>query len=715
MIDLELEAPEVDADEEAPAFNRRLALAVVFVTLIGAIVAFLQTAESIREDNAAGDAVREAVLGLGNQLAESADETADGDIVTVDVRLSAQEAAAQRQLERVGFEEAQAAAAAAAADQAAAARAAIAGQPALVGETPGEAARIVRDDDPIFARLSQGVSADSANAHGAKADTYVAILTVLAAALFLLGLSLTVSERLRFFLVVPGLALAGVAVVWTVVVSQREVRAIRESAIELTAVGQRLQDLDLDGAIDAYDEAIDRSPEFGPAFAGRAAATFALESPQLGEADVISITDPDTAEDVIDDLERAIDLGEDDNADVLSFAGYVQAVYGDPDRGVELATEASQLSRDDAEIRFNRGVAEAAAGLDDAAERSYRRALQLVEREPVFSQVLSLLSSARSDLSALVHERPGDVDDRTVETIGGQLAAFEAEFRLRDGFCDGCRPPGEGVGGDAEATAFEFSTDGFFARVDFDVAEVPSDAPVTVVWFTRQIGADTPYQQVAFPDTVDVEPADDGVIASIARLRSSGCPEPAEVRVEVYAGQQLLGVAEGEIPPNPLGADLVAHVDEARGITACVPAGFTVADREGLDGRDFNTVELVNESTGISVLVFKAIGSDASGLSLDERIALADERLEEFADGGEIGDIQDGLLFAESADGREFLEGSSALISGTDDADGPTAVAVDANGVFYSVNVIGSEDMDLLLAAIDLVVFTGLDPDAAPD
>ena len=54
----EIEAPEIEVDEDAPTFRRRLALAVVLITLFGAGIAYLHESNSNLEDNAAPSADR---------------------------------------------------------------------------------------------------------------------------------------------------------------------------------------------------------------------------------------------------------------------------------------------------------------------------------------------------------------------------------------------------------------------------------------------------------------------------------------------------------------------------------------------------------------------------------------------------------------------------------------------------------------------------------
>ena len=67
----EIEAPDIELDEDAPRFRRRLALVVVLITLFGAAVAYLHEQNSNLEDNAAREAQIQAIKGFGQQVDSS--------------------------------------------------------------------------------------------------------------------------------------------------------------------------------------------------------------------------------------------------------------------------------------------------------------------------------------------------------------------------------------------------------------------------------------------------------------------------------------------------------------------------------------------------------------------------------------------------------------------------------------------------------------------
>src|SRR5436305_4875059 len=67
----DVEAPELEIDDDAPTFRRRLALAVVLITLFGAFIAYLHESNSNLEDNAAREAQIASIKGFGQQVGAS--------------------------------------------------------------------------------------------------------------------------------------------------------------------------------------------------------------------------------------------------------------------------------------------------------------------------------------------------------------------------------------------------------------------------------------------------------------------------------------------------------------------------------------------------------------------------------------------------------------------------------------------------------------------
>src|SRR4051794_23295145 len=263
----EIEAPELELDDDAPTFRRRLALVVVLVTLFGAGLAYLHESNGNLEDNAARDAQIASIKGFGQQVGASTE-------IRFDYRVFVQtQLLERRQLiavarKRTSLDPAQASVYAGDSTRWSELRDAIARAGPVTDDTTAIAdesnLQTARDE----ARLSQQVFSNKANDYGNKADSYVAVLTVLAVALFLIGLSLTVSGRGRYLLALPGVAIAIVCVVWTAIITAGSITQISPNAIHQTAQGRQLEFAgDLPGALKAYKAAVDDSPAFGAAWA----------------------------------------------------------------------------------------------------------------------------------------------------------------------------------------------------------------------------------------------------------------------------------------------------------------------------------------------------------------------------------------------------------------------------------------------------------------
>ena len=67
----DVEAPELELDDDAPIFRRRLALVVVLITLFGASTAYLHESNSNLEDTAARQAHIESIKAFGQQVGAS--------------------------------------------------------------------------------------------------------------------------------------------------------------------------------------------------------------------------------------------------------------------------------------------------------------------------------------------------------------------------------------------------------------------------------------------------------------------------------------------------------------------------------------------------------------------------------------------------------------------------------------------------------------------
>ena len=702
MTDIDLDAPEIDdVDEEAPAYKRMIALIVVLITLFGSVVAYLQSVQSNEEDVAARDAQRDAISGLGAQVDASAAFSSDLRIGTeVDVQLQREVLNAGRVNALNGDPNSDVHLAAA--EQFAAARAAIA---ALTPIDLGDPATIAADfaagnESADAARLRQVVEADRANDHGGKADSYVAVLTVLAVSLFLLGLSLTVQGRTRYVLAAPGVAIALVCIAWTVLIATTGVTKVSQRAVLLVAEGQRLQDAgDFEGAIEAYTEAIGDSPDFAAAFARRADARFQQGAAQVGQTSFISITSEEALEDAVDDTEEALARGATDDIITLADAAFLLFLDRDFGRSAELSQQALDLNDSLAPVWFNLGVAELAQGNERAAERAYREGRQVLADAPDEGTRAAVLSGARTDLSVLRGLVDGDeLDDieELIEATEGELAAFEASFTELACDAEPC-PAAEDIDDDAEISDLALASGGAFVQATYTLSGAPAGAPVTTVWYVRT-DEDAPFEQTALG--VQATRVGEGGLVATVTLPSFDppCPLPGEYLVRVYAGERFVGEASGTVAAGRLPGPFAFQQDAIEGFSICVPEAFTVQRADVSDIDSFTSFTSDEFIIGVNVTPGAVLeGTDTES---DARIVLAQTL------GVDDSDLIDITFSGTTVEGESVVINGFAAVAPDGQAAAAFAAGPDASSRFILLT--GNVDLELLQEVIALTDFTNV-------
>jgi tetratricopeptide (TPR) repeat protein len=730
--DVELEAPELDLDEEAGRFRRGVALLVVLITLFGAVVSYAQAVESNDEDIAARDAQRRAIEGLGAQVDSSA-------ALVSDLRISsALDAILQRQALNNGRISGIAEGAEVDADQHLAARERLGLVAAAVADLtpidPSDGRSIDLDlaeqsRRPDRARLRQTIEADLANQHGGKADTYVAILTVLAVALFLLGLSLTVEGRSRFILLAPGVAIAVVCVGWSLTTWSRHVEEVTDVAIDAVADGQALQDAgDFAGAIEKYDEAIDESPDFAAAYARRASARFLQGSTQLGQTSFVSITSDEALEDALDDLDDALARGGTTDINTVAEAGFFRFLNGDFEQSVELTQDAIDQNQLLAPLWFNLGAANVAIGDDDAAEDAYDEGVDvLFENEPSAITRSAVLAGARTDLSVLRTLLRGDDLDDALDLIEASEVRL-ADVELEATTCPDGSPCDVDIdAGGAEVTGAEFTRSGAFVNAFVDVEGLDDGDAVGVAWYFR-VDGEQPFAQAGVSFQAS-QVAGDQFVTSTLPVVDPSCPVVGEYLLRVYAGGEFVGQAAASIgddieaidpdedgaPPiesafgvgTPLGSVFTALVDPLEGIQTCLPEGFEVREFDLSAADAFTSYAGAGIAVGINVLPGALEGLEDTDLQPLEELLVTGFVLD--------GDPFPLTVNASTIDGELISIEGTAAIGQTESGD-PAAVFValgpdEANRTIL-INIFPEFEGDaeaVLREVVATVTFTGVD------
>ena len=576
MPDIELEVPPdvEDIDESAQPFKRLVAVLVVSITFFGALIGYLQTVASNEEEKAARDANVSAVTSFATQVDANTRFRTAYDVYTEAKLVQQRQLIAHNRsllvrdpvasLESARWQNV---------------RQSFQQLSPLLAED-----RYSDESDPRFperfgadvnvdankVRLQQAARAELVEDFGGKADAYVAVLTVLAVSLFLIGLSLTVVGRGRKFLFIPGVGLAAVCVLWAGFIASREISRTPARAITAVADGDRLSEQKrFDEAIEAYTEAIDARGDYGVAFGRRADAHFLAGSPQ-NTGSFVSITDEESLKKAIADGESAVEHGAETDLSVVASLGFQYFLAQDYGRAARFTSDALDLNDKRPELWFNRGVIELARGNDDEALEAYAEAVRLTAALPFEFVRTDLFGAARTDLEILARNERNRAE--AAQSVQERITHAEADLRAEDGLED--VPRGASVEG------VELAAEGNFVTANIQFENVPAGSNVTAVWYLR--GArDEPFSQPGALNSFEVT-AEDDVDHFTSAFR--GCGTAGQYRVDVYVEGKRLGTETLNVEDAAFD-NMVQDSDDLVGVSLCRPDDW---QREVLDDAGTN-------------------------------------------------------------------------------------------------------------------------------
>jgi tetratricopeptide (TPR) repeat protein len=609
---VELEPPELDEiDADASSFKRRVALIVVLITLFASVVAYLHSKESNLEDNAAREAQISSITGFGQQVDASTQFQADYEIFVQRQLLARRQTIAGARSRSVGNGGSRGPVYRGDNQRYGELGTALAGDSQIGALDQVSAVDAQLGVDPDKARLTHEVNADRANDHGNKADSYVALLTVLAVGLFLIGLSLTVSGRGRYLLAAPGVALAIVCVGWCVKISAQPVTSVSESAIDHAAEGKRLQASgDAGAAVEEFTSAVDDSPDFAAAWARLSDAEFTAGGDRSLNANFQSVSSEKATQRAIDAGEEAIRRG---SSDLLlrTNLGFFHFTLGQLDQAEALAQGAVNDNDQIASIWFNLGVVQVAKGEKSAALDSYSHGLEIAANQGDLGLSLDVIAAARTDLEIALRVAPKRKD--LVDTVNGRLAGVEAKLLAASGE----RVP-EKVASDAAINNGEI-TDRFFELIaNYDTTGLDDNTLLLNVWYFKPLGtsSDTPFVQLSGLDSKTLSGTGTGIATSGV---DNQCLAPGDYRVEVYAGERRLGSIETHYDESPLGKQVEDGGDDV-GFTLCAPESWTAPAKE-VNGLTRQNPDDLTQTIRIFVVPASSeVGSDRNAF-LDATIA----------------------------------------------------------------------------------------------
>jgi len=235
----------------------------------------------------------------------------------------------------------------------------------------------------------------------AKANSYVAILSTLSVALFLGGLSLTLSARVRYVLAASASGLAFICALWTLATLLGPVPRVPDEAIERFVSGEIKYNVSVAHggsgaeAIADFDAALERAPRYQRVYFYRSLANtdFALVGKHLDTAQAIA------------DGEQALKLGA-ATSPMYGNLGWLYYLNGQYNTALSNTEKALAYTSDECYLHFNHGLTLAALERAAESDAAYDRAIECALSKSSQDDVNYYLDVGVIDLSDLAAARP---------------------------------------------------------------------------------------------------------------------------------------------------------------------------------------------------------------------------------------------------------------------------------------------------------------------
>jgi tetratricopeptide (TPR) repeat protein len=369
-----------------------------------------------------------------------------------------------------------------------------------------------------------------------KGDQYVAVITILAVALFLLGLSLTVPGTAQKLFVVVGIAVAVVSAGWGAWIWQTSVEQPDPGAIDayvdgLVLVNSGDDPEDFEEAVARLSQAIEQDPSYVDAYVARGNAHF--------ELDFLHPDGPQGSEQARDDYRAAVDLGLDDHVSWGNL-GAAEWWLDDYDAALASIRRAFEHKGDDMVVSLN--YAEAlltTEGLDSPAYLEQLRHLrELLGSSPSWLRDFSM-SQFYEAQDLAIRYRP-DLAERQ-RAFKEALMRMHHEIDLSFQLYDTPRP--EPVNATMTDPVFTLSDDGEELLVEFDYEGVEAEQDWlyhTYIDGLRENSFSTDPEEWPFTTP------DGGVVLTFTE--PAGFSSGSVLRTEVFLEGNLLTAGELTVP-----------------------------------------------------------------------------------------------------------------------------------------------------------------------
>ncbi|MDI1461344.1 hypothetical protein QEZ54_10225 [Catellatospora sp. KI3] len=561
------EPTDAEFDNELDTvFKRRVAVSVALIALLGGLIGFAAADAGARQATVGREAQRSSVLALADQNSaqdafyedaanymEVSTITRRGDIAEITAELLGDaKAAADAKTWR--------------------AAAAKVSDVSKVLTDPAYERRHDRLWDqlmegPNAATLRQQAAQLHAGSWGDKSDLYVGVVTLLAVALTLLGLALTVAPGVRRYLIWPAVVIVTACTATSVVVAVRPADRVPEAAIAAVIAGDHAAARrDFLQAVADYSRAIAAYGDYAVAYQRRAQARQLADSPE-GQTStfVFSASSKQAREAAAADLLRAVELGGDDFTTTAGL-GAIYFHLEDYRRSEDYSRQAISRNANLPIPWINLTLALLGQHREGAAADALRRGLEVTRARPYVEERRETFASMRATLETLAGQQ-SDLEP-AVRRLQAMTVAAQAEMEA----------PGAAVAApSAEISGLGATSAGSILTVHYQLRHIPRGARVSVVVNHRGDGVQG-WSELANQSVHLVWNADESAqfLPYQVTLFMSGCRTSGEYRVSFYADGRLLGATTAGQEQSPL--TMKPYGDWVGGIELCQPDTWQLTD-----------------------------------------------------------------------------------------------------------------------------------------
>ncbi len=414
---------------------------------------------------------------------------------------------------------------------------------------------------PRVTSLRADAQRETATAWGAKADRYILGITLLAVALSLLGLSLTLARRIRILVLVPAVVITLFAAGVSVAAAVQRPTVTPDGALRALAEGDKQMSLrKYDKAIASYSEAIRLRDDYPLAYRARATAADVADSPELNTY-TFTLADEESRKQSIADLDRALDLNPvpdymslvNQGANLFHVRRYAES---------EELTRRALASNDRLPLPWaNLALVQAAQGREAEARESYAEMIRRAGSRPDPVEQAELYASSHTTLEILASMEPHRAE--LVRELQGLLVAAQAEQ---------VSPGANPAGADAKISALKLVVNGWALAMTYQSTHLPARSRVSWIGYFRA-GPNDPWQQRQHLVAIDRLTVDN---PSQRYFLDVACLGRGEYRLDVWLDDRLLATTTA--PRSSTAATYVGSYESAGRISACRPRGWKLDD-----------------------------------------------------------------------------------------------------------------------------------------